>query len=65
MHATMASSIDEYHQRLRNCMLSDVYQFVSDHGEAEREEMLAEFVADQKEKSRESSRDVMHGRVVL
>ena len=65
VHATMASSIDEYHQRLRNCMLSDVYQFVSDHGEAEREEMLAEFVADQKEKSRESSRDVMHGRVVL
>ena len=65
VHATMASSIDEYHQRLKNCVLADIYEFASDHSEAEKEEMLAEFVADQKEKSRESSRDVMHGRIVL
>ena len=65
VHATMASSIDEYHQRLANCMLSDVYEFVSDHSQEEKSEMLEEFLADQKEKSKESSRDVMHGRVVL
>ncbi|KAL7455510.1 hypothetical protein ACHAWC_010331 [Mediolabrus comicus] len=59
VHATMASTIEEYHERLLNCFSGDAYEFVSDHSQAERERMLAEFLADQKERSRESSRDVI------
>ena len=60
VHATLAPTIDEYHQHLLDCMVYDEYHFVSMYSRADQEEMQAEFLRDQRIKSRESARDVLN-----
>ncbi|KAL7527887.1 hypothetical protein ACHAWF_002340 [Thalassiosira exigua] len=48
VHATMAPTIDIYHQRLLDCMVYDEYHFVSLHSNPEQEEMQSDLLRDQK-----------------
>lgn len=59
VHATMAPTIDDYHQRLLDCMDGDEYLFMTMYSPEEKAEMRADLLEDQKRKSKESARDVI------
>ena len=64
VHATMAPTIDEYHQRLLDCQLYDGAVILTDKTPEEKEELQRDFLKDQARKSKESARDVQRMKVM-
>ena len=64
VHATMAPTIDEYHQRLLDCQQYDGAVILTDKTPEEKEELQRDFLKDQARKSKESARDVQRMKVM-